>query len=74
MIYCIFLWDDEMLLTIIKMKKFNHKYWPRKLYFVIGILRARSKPKVKVLLTLGEGKNKNGNFDFLGGWGSQCYL
>ena len=35
--YRIFVSDDEILLTIIRINKFNHKYWPRKLYFVIRI-------------------------------------
>ena len=25
--YCIFILDDEILLTIVKINKFNHKYW-----------------------------------------------
>ena len=29
--------DDKNLLTIIKINKFNRKYWPRKSYFMIGI-------------------------------------
>ena len=29
--------DDQILLTIIKINKFNHKYWLRESYFVIGI-------------------------------------
>ena len=35
--YYIFIWDDEILLAIIKINKFNHKYWPRKSFSVIGI-------------------------------------
>ena len=37
-VYCIFISDDEILLTTAKINKFNHKYWPRKSYFVISIL------------------------------------
>ena len=36
-IYSIFLSDDEILLKIININKFNHKYLPIKSYFVIGI-------------------------------------
>ena len=35
--YCIFISDDEILLPIINTNKFNHKYWSRNSYFVIGI-------------------------------------
>ena len=35
--YCNFVSDDQILLTIININKFIHKYWPIKLYFVIGI-------------------------------------
>ena len=41
--YCIFISDDEILLAIIKINKFNYKYWPRKSYFVIGISIKKSK-------------------------------
>ena len=34
--YCIFILDEN-LLAIIKINKFNNKYWPRKSFSVIGI-------------------------------------
>ena len=33
----VFSLDDQILLTIVEINKFNHKYWPRKSYFMIGI-------------------------------------
>ena len=36
--YSIFILDDQILLKIVKINKFNHKYWPIKSYFMISIL------------------------------------
>ena len=35
LVYRIFISNDEILLTIIKINKFNHKHWSKKSYSVI---------------------------------------
>ena len=36
-VYFIFISENQILLKIIKINKFNHKYWLGKSYFMLGI-------------------------------------